>query len=161
MSTSKFSSFFTGNALVLTKPLVDPENSTKLWSMFANENFIDLSEQFLCHIVKLLNIFHHVLNDFLPVHPQAKAALPNLPLSSPLKRRKSDLDKRSLVATKTDKDEKIDKRDGIKTVTMGTFSTSSHYLKIFDILKSAFINYKVKCMSWLIFLLLLISINIM
>lgn len=120
--------------------------------MFVNETFSQISEQYLIHSVKILNIFHHVLNDMVPtVQSQPKNVLSNLPAPanlSPLKRRKSDMDKKLLVTVKTEKDEKVEKKETSKpNSTMTSFSCSTRYLRIFDILKAAFVNYKVKSFS--------------
>lgn len=112
--------------------------------MFSNNMFAEISEEFLNHTIKLLCIFHHILNDLTPVHPQAKPVLPNLPNTanlSPLKRRKSDLDKKSL-SLKLEKAEQNEKK-GIKINYLGIFVQSGHYMKIFETVKASFVNYKV------------------
>lgn len=133
--------------MVSIKPL-DINVPQGIWSMFLNESFSQISEQYLTHAVKLLNIFHHVLNDMVPtVQTQPKTVLSNLPAPgslSPMKRRKSDLDKKLLVAIKTEKDDRNEKKDGPKpNSSLTSFSCSTRYLRIFDILKTAFVNYKV------------------
>ncbi|CAG9829715.1 unnamed protein product [Diabrotica balteata] len=133
---------YAGHALTTLKP-VDLEITITPWVMFNNEVFSDLSDQYLYHIIKLLNIFQHVLNDLQPLHPQSKPVLPNLPATanlSPLKRRKSDLDKKSMTL-KLEKDEKNEKKD-IKSF-FGLFVQSGHYMKIYESVKSSFSNYKV------------------
>uniref|UniRef100_A0A6P7F8J4 Huntingtin-like n=1 Tax=Diabrotica virgifera virgifera TaxID=50390 RepID=A0A6P7F8J4_DIAVI len=133
---------YAGHALTTLKP-VDLEITITPWVMFNNEVFSDLSDQYLYHIIKLLNIFQHVLNDLQPLHPQAKPVLPNLPATanlSPLKRRKSDLDKKSMTL-KLEKDEKNDRKD-IKSF-FGLFVQSGHYMKIYESVRSSFSNYKV------------------
>lgn len=135
-----------GQSLNLLKPIVEVEG--KLWDMFTNNTFCEISEQYLTHVVKLLNIFHHVLSEIVPVHPQSKAVLPNLPTAtnlSPLKRRKSDLDKKVLLSGKSEKDEKTEKKETSKLNSAGNFVTHPHYMKIYDVLRSSFMNYKVKC----------------
>lgn len=143
-----------GHAVVSVKPLVDVNIPQSIWSMFLNESLSQISEQYLTHAVKMLNIFHHVLNDMVPtVQSQPKNVLSNLPAPgnlSPMKRRKSDLDKKLLVTIKTEKDDKNEKKDGSKpNSTMTSFSCSTRYLRIFDILKTAFVNYKVRCWTFL------------
>lgn len=116
--------------------------------MFSDKNLCELSEQFLNHIVKLLNIFSHVLDEIVPVLPQSKPSLPNLPSAtnlSPLKRRKSDMgDKAKIISPmKTpEKDDKGEKRD-TKLNSMGHFASIPHYMKIYELLKIAYNNYKV------------------
>ncbi|KAJ8914559.1 hypothetical protein NQ315_010023 [Exocentrus adspersus] len=140
------SNLYAGHSLCCLKPVVEAEG--KFWDMFVNNTFYGLSEQYLAHVIKVLNIFHHVLNETVPVHPQSRVVLPNLPAAStlsPLKRRKSDLDKKVLLTGKLEKDEKNEKREGSnsKVNSVGSFVTSGHYLKVYDVLKSSFSNYKV------------------
>lgn len=132
-----------GHSLTLLKP-IDLEATNSPWSMFSNNVFAEISEEFLNHTIKLLCIFHHILNDLTPVHPQAKPVLPNLPNTanlSPLKRRKSDLDKKTL-SLKLEKAEQNEKKD-IKINYLGIFVQSGHYMKIFETVKASFVNYKV------------------
>lgn len=125
------------------------ENTGNLWDIFSDKTLIELSEALLCHVMKLLNIFHHVLDEIIPALPQSKPVLPALPTASslsPIKRRKSDLDKSKLVSPGklVESSDKSDKKgDGIKTNTMGYFANVPHYMKIYDLLKSAYSNYKV------------------
>nr|XP_023020492.1 huntingtin [Leptinotarsa decemlineata] len=135
---------YAGQSLPLLKP-INIECTNSMWSMFSNDAFQEISETYLNHTIKLLNIFHHVLNDSNPAQPHTKVTLPNLPAASslsPLKRRKSDLDRKTMNAMKYDKEEKADKKDYMKTSSLGCFAQSSHYMKIFDTLKSSFSNYK-------------------
>nr|CAH7759250.1 unnamed protein product [Callosobruchus chinensis] len=137
---------YAGNSLSLIGPHVDSEFTPLFWAMFSSESFGNLSEAYLSHIVKLLNIFGHVVNELTPVPPQSKtmlsatAAASNL---SPVKRRKSDLDKRMLTALRQDKEDRSERRDSLKGgTTLGSFVMSSHYMRIFEGLKGAFMNYK-------------------
>ncbi|XP_018571399.1 huntingtin [Anoplophora glabripennis] len=134
---------YAGQSLSLLKPVVEAEG--KLWDMFTNNTYCEISEQYLTHIIKLLNIFHHVLSEITPVNPQSKVVLPNLPTAtslSPLKRRKSDLDKK-VLSGKFEKDEKTEKKETSKLNSLGSFVTFPHYLKLFDMLRSSFMNYKI------------------
>ncbi|XP_056637539.1 huntingtin [Diorhabda sublineata] len=136
------SNLYAGHSLTLLKP-IDEENPVTSWNMFENETFVEISEQYLHHIMKLLNIFYHVLNDLQPLHPQYKPVIPNLPAPSnlsPLKRRKSDLDKKT-VTLKLDKEERVEKKDMKSNV--GSFMQSVHYMKIYDSVKACFNNYKI------------------
>lgn len=126
---------------------INLENSKELWDMFSDKNLSNLSEQFLCHIVKMLNIFSHIVDEVIPVLPQTKT-LPNLPSASnlsPLKRRKSDLGDKNKATSpikSPEKDDKPEKKD-FKLNSMGSFVHLSHYMKIHDLLKIAYANYKV------------------
>jgi huntingtin len=94
--------------------------------------------------MKLLNILHYVLDDMIPTQPQSKPVLANLSTSSPIKRRKSDLDKKILSPIKTPERDDKDKKDNTRPNTIGTFVHLPHYLRIYDILRQAYTNYKVR-----------------
>lgn len=135
-----------GQALLLLRPIpeVSAENSKTMWDMFGNKQFSDLSEQYLSHLLKLLNILHHVVNELIPMQLQSKPVLQNLPSASnlsPIKRRKSDLEKRIIGPGKI-VDDKSDKKD-IRQASLGTFFHCSHYMKLYETLRNSFTNYKV------------------
>ncbi|VEN63698.1 unnamed protein product, partial [Callosobruchus maculatus] len=148
---------YAGNSLSLIGPHVDSEFTPLVWAMFSSEPFGNLSEQYLCHVVKLLNIFGHVLNELTPAPPPSKTMLSGLPPAasaavtaanlSPVKRRKSDLDRWMLTAaSRQEKEDRSggERRDSFKgaTTTLGSFVTSSHYMRVFEGLRGAFANYK-------------------
>lgn len=113
--------------------------------MLNDKTMPDISEQFLVHIVKMLNIFSHVLEDLVPVLPQAKTVLPTLPTPStlsPIKRRKSDLgDKiKSSPGKPIEKEEKEKKGDAN---ILGYFVNSPYYMKLYELIRTAYNNYKV------------------
>lgn len=122
------------------------EDSTEIWDMFTDRNLSNVAETFLTHIVKLLNIFSHVMEDIIPTPPQVKA-LSNLPSASnlsPLKRRKSDLGDKAKVLSPVkspEKDDKGEKKD-VKN-SLGNFVNIPHYMKIYELIKVAYNNYKV------------------
>lgn len=126
------------------------EDTNQLWDMFTDKTLSTLTEQFFIHILKLLNVFTHVIDEIVPTLPQNKPVLPNLPTPStlsPIKRRKSDLGERSKtispgkVPEKDDKSEK--KNENTKSNLMGYFITTPHYLKIYELLRTSYTNYKV------------------
>lgn len=130
---------------------INPEETKHLWDIFSDKTLVDLSEQFLNHIVKLLNIFAHVLDEVVPHLPQSKTVLPNLPAPSslsPIKRRKSDLSEKSRILSQakgTDKDDKSERKsDSVKVNSMGYFVSIPHYMKIYELLRTAYNNYKVR-----------------
>lgn len=115
--------------------------------MFSDDKFSKLTEHYLGHMMKLLNILHFILDEsFPPNHLQSKPVLPNLVSSSPIKRRKSDLDKRILSPMKIQ--EKEDKDN--KPNTISSFVHLPHYMKIYEILRAAYTNYKVQFIFHLI-----------
>ena len=111
--------------------------------MFSNPKFSKLTEHYLSHMIKLLNILHYVLEDVIPSQLQSKPVLSNLSASSPIKRRKSDLDKKVLSPSKTPEKEDKEKKDSLKPNTIGSFVHLPHYIKIYDIMRQAYTNYKV------------------
>ncbi|KAF5273906.1 hypothetical protein FQA39_LY01021 [Lamprigera yunnana] len=125
------------------------DDSIRFWDMFHDEHLSNLTEQFFNHILKLLNIFYHVIEEILPLPIQNKPILPNLPTSSsmsPIKRRKSDFsDKYKIIATgkSLEKEEKLEKKvENVKLNGIGNFANAPHYLKIYELLKTAYSNYK-------------------
>lgn len=127
-----------------------------MWDMFSDKNLSNLAEMFLTHVVKLLNIFSHILDEVTPIPPQAKT-LPNLPSASnlsPLKRRKSDLGEKTKVLSpikSPEKEDKTEKKD-VKVNSVGGFVNIPHYMKMYEITKVAYTNYKA---SYLLFPFLL------
>lgn len=122
------------------------ENTTDLWDIFKDKALGELCEALLTHIMKLLNIFYHVLDEIVPVLPQNKPVLANLPTAnslSPIKRKKSDVEKGKLVSPGKLVETPEKKENAVKTNTMGYFANIPHYMKIYELLKSAYTNYKV------------------
>uniref|UniRef100_A0A1Y1K0T3 Huntingtin n=1 Tax=Photinus pyralis TaxID=7054 RepID=A0A1Y1K0T3_PHOPY len=130
------------------KTEINEEDTQSLWDMFTDEHLSNLTEQFFVHILKLLNIFYHVIEEISPHHVQSKPVLGNLPTStlSPIKRRKSDLGEKYKSITQgrnADKEDKLDKKlENVKLNLMGQFANLPHYLKLYDLLKTSYSNYK-------------------
>lgn len=142
-------------AITLHNLNVTVDSTNVLWDIFTDKILSELSEALLSHIMKLLNIFHHVLDEITPVLPQSKPVLANLPTAStlsPIKRKKSDLDKSKIASAGKliDIQEKGEKKEGVRTTSaMGYFANTPHYMKIYELLKSAYTNYKVCDLSFL------------
>ncbi|KAF5303786.1 hypothetical protein FQR65_LT08121 [Abscondita terminalis] len=124
------------------------DDSTCLWDMFHDIHLSNYIEQFFNHTLKLLNIFYHVIEEIAPIQIQ-KPVLPNLPTAStlsPIKRRKSDFGDKYKIITpgkNLDKEDKHERKmENTKLNLMGYFASSSHYLKIYELLKTAYSNYK-------------------
>lgn len=111
------------------------EDSRGLWEVFADKSLSTCAEQLLNHVLKLLNILCYIIDE-TPLTPQNKHALGPGSALSPLKRRKSDLGEKP-------RESKEDKSDSAKTHLIGYFANSLHYVKIYDILRTAYTNYKV------------------
>lgn len=116
------------------KPDLSFEDSRGLWDMFGDKELSRCSEQLLNHVLKLLNVLCHIIDE-TPLVQQNKHP-PGPTTLSPLKRRKSDLGEKF-------KESKDDKSDAAKTHLIGYFANSPHYVKIYDILRTAYTNYKV------------------
>lgn len=130
----------------LKEASLENPTTTELWDIFTDKTLGELCEAFLTHIMKLLNIFHHVLDEITPVLPQNKPVLANLPTAnslSPIKRKKSDVEKGKLVSPGKLVETPERKDNAIKTNAMGYFANMPHYMKVYDLLKSAYTNYKV------------------
>lgn len=125
------------------------ESSNEQWAIICDECLRELATAFLSHVMKMLNIFHHILDEIVPTLPQNKPVLPNLPTASslsPMKRRKSELDKTKTIlpGKLLEKEEKPEKKnDTVKVNAMGYFANVPHYMKIYELLRSAYTNYKV------------------
>ena len=132
-------------------PKVKVEASDAIpWGTFVNENMRSACETFLAHIIKLLNIFCHIVDEISPSVPPSKTKIHNLPTAannlSPLKNKRSDIDKGKLTVTMklTEKDDKSERKaDGVKANSVGHFAATPNYVKLYDILRVAFQNYKV------------------
>lgn len=127
-----------------------------MWDMYSDVCLPDITEQFLIHIIRLLNVFSHVIDETTPVIPQSKPVLQNIPAASslsPIKRRSksdaSDLKIKSVpivkhTPDKEDKSERDRRERDSKSNAMGYFASSTHYMKLYEILRMAYTNYKVQ-----------------
>ncbi|XP_044753476.1 huntingtin isoform X2 [Coccinella septempunctata] len=131
------SNIYAGFSICVLKPLPE-QDPTKKWSMFESSILSNISDVFLKHIIKILCIYQHIVDD-IHLPSQQKSAILSLPTASPMKRRKSDLEKK-IISTKTP-EEKPEKKEKEKNLA-GNFSYSNHYMKIYDSLKTAYGNYK-------------------
>nr|CAD7458552.1 unnamed protein product [Timema tahoe] len=129
---------------ILTPPSqVDPHK--ELWAMFQDRQLSVLSEHLLGHVLRLLSIFVHVLEDAHPVLPSTKIPVP--PSLSPIKRKgRMDITETrgmSPVKIGVDKEDKMEEKKSGRGVPLGLFANLPHYVKIHDMVKSAYTNYKI------------------
>lgn len=112
-------------------------DTVKLWGLFKDKQMSQHLEQLLNHVIRVLNIFVHVIDEVQLQHPNAKSALPPLPSAQSLS------PKRKLLPDQKSK-EKDDKIPSSKfgREQMGLFTSFPHYMKLYDILKAANSNYK-------------------
>lgn len=80
---------------IKTTDELNPDAAKQIWDMYSDKLISEVAEQFLHHIVRLLNIFCHIIDETTPTLPPAKPVLSNLQSASnlsPIKRRsKGDL----------------------------------------------------------------------
>lgn len=121
-----------------------------LWDMYNDKCLPEVTEQLLHHLLRLLNVFCHIIDEIPPTLPPNKPVLPNLPPASalsPIKRRSksdaSDLKIKSVpIKHVPEKDDKEKKVDYTKFNAMGFFANLPHYMKLYEVLKMAYSNYK-------------------
>lgn len=120
----------------------DTKNSgIKMWNLFENKSLNYYLELLFQHIMRLINIYVHVIEDIQVVTTISKTTnIPLLPSAASLSPRKKigiNLDQRSK--------ERSDKGPINLTKTgkepIGSFYSLPHYLKLHEILKAAHLNY--------------------
>ncbi|XP_066998979.2 huntingtin [Anabrus simplex] len=133
----------------------DAETPKHLWSILKDKQLSSAAEQLLVHVVRTLNIFVHVLEESTPSIPTPKPSLPSLPTAtslSPIKRKsKNTADASgesrprgvSPVKIASEKEDKPEEKRSSRGAAMGFFASSPHYMKIYDIVRSAYTNYKI------------------
>ncbi|XP_069698723.1 huntingtin isoform X2 [Periplaneta americana] len=130
-----------------------------LWSVLRDKQLSSCAELLLLHVVRTLNIFVHILEETAPTVPTPKPSLPSLPTApslSPIKRKSKPIEATPVMAdggrtrgispvkTSQEKEERSseEKKSGRGTA-MGFFASIPHYMKIHDIVKNAYTNYKI------------------
>ncbi|TNM86000.1 hypothetical protein fugu_008271 [Takifugu bimaculatus] len=118
--------------------------------------FVAMVEQLFSHLLKVLNICAHVLDD-TPPGPPVKATLPSLtntPSLSPIRRKGKDKDavdsssaplspKKGNEANTGRPTESTGSTAVHKSTTLGSFYHLPPYLKLYDVLKATHANFKV------------------
>ena len=118
-----------------------PESSREgVVVLVANDSV--LAEQvdvLLLHLIKLLSILHHVLEEVTPSVPSSKPTLPSLPNAtlSPIKKRNTEP---STPVSPPPSEKSFTQKDEKKL--KGTFVGSPFYMKQYEILKSSYNVYK-------------------
>ncbi|KAM6972635.1 huntingtin [Aplochiton taeniatus] len=127
------------------------------WAALSERPLVAMVEHLFSHLLKILNICAHVLDDTLP-GPAVKASLPSLantPSLSPIRRKGKDKDLTEPSAVpmspkkggETAAGRLVDST-GSTTInksssTLGSFYHLPPYLKLYDVLKATHANYKV------------------
>ncbi|XP_072319517.1 huntingtin isoform X17 [Eucyclogobius newberryi] len=127
------------------------------WAALSERPLVVMVEQLFSHLLKLLNICAHVLDD-TPPGPAVKATLPSLtntPSLSPIRRKGKEKDvsdssavpmspKKSTEASTVGRPADNTGSTAIsKSTTLGNFYHLPTYLKLYDVLKATYTNYKV------------------
>ncbi|XP_039546229.1 huntingtin isoform X4 [Pimephales promelas] len=133
-----------------------PSKVEEPWPALNDRSLVVMVEQLFSHLLKILNICAHVLDD-TPPGPAVKATLPSLantPSLSPIRRKGKEKDMTEPSNTpmspkkggETNTGRAVDST-GIaavnKSTTMGSFYHLPPYLKLYDALRATHTNYKV------------------
>ncbi|XP_043476526.1 huntingtin [Leptopilina heterotoma] len=135
-----------GMAVCNLKP-GDPINknetdSAKLWGLYKDKQMYQHLELLLNHVVRLLNVFVHVIDDIQLAPPASKSSLPSLPGAQSLS------PKKKLIPEHKSK-ERMEKFPTLRfgKEQMGVFHNMTHYVKLYEILRNAHANYNVTLIS--------------
>ncbi|NWV62410.1 HD protein, partial [Malurus elegans] len=127
------------------------------WPALADRTLVTLVEQLFSHLLKVINICAHVMDDVAP-GPAVKAALPSLtnpPSLSPIRRKGKEREpveqasvpmspkksgEASPASRQTDATGPVPTS---KSSSVGSFYHLPSYLKLYDVLKATHANYKV------------------
>uniref|UniRef100_A0A671YNS7 Huntingtin n=1 Tax=Sparus aurata TaxID=8175 RepID=A0A671YNS7_SPAAU len=127
------------------------------WAGLSERTLVAMVEQLFSHLLKVLNICAHVLDD-TPPGPAVKATLPSLsntPSLSPIRRKGKEKDaaEPSVAPMSPKKGNEVNTAgrpaDSTgstainKSTTLGSFYHLPPYLKLYDVLKATHANYKV------------------
>ncbi|XP_043091608.1 huntingtin isoform X2 [Puntigrus tetrazona] len=132
-----------------------PSKVEEAWPALNDRSLVVLVEQLFSHLLKILNICAHVLDD-TPPGPAVKATLPSLgntPSLSPIRRKgkEKEMTEPSTTPMSPKKGEANTGRTADSTVTpavnksttLGSFYHLPPYLKLYDALRATHANYKV------------------
>ncbi|XP_033632694.1 huntingtin-like isoform X2 [Asterias rubens] len=125
------------------------------WSCLQNRLLVPLAAQLMQHVARVLCLCAHVIEGTQPGPPKSQTTLPSLPAGpslSPIKRRAKGRDKDTVdpgntspntqIKSQTDKLDNTEEKKSPKS-TYGAFYQLPHYMKLYEVMKSAFNNYRV------------------
>ncbi|OXB75761.1 UNVERIFIED_CONTAM: hypothetical protein H355_013370 [Colinus virginianus] len=127
------------------------------WPALADRTLVTLVEQLFSHLMKVINICAHVMDDVAP-GPAVKAALPSLgntPSLSPIRRKGKEREpveqasvpmspkKGGETSPATRQTDASGPAPMSKSSSVGSFYHLPSYLKLYDVLKATHANYKV------------------
>uniref|UniRef100_A0A3P8TI63 Huntingtin n=1 Tax=Amphiprion percula TaxID=161767 RepID=A0A3P8TI63_AMPPE len=134
-----------------------PNKMEEPWAALSERSLVAMLEQLFSHLLKVLNICTHVLDD-TPPGPAVKAALPSLsntPSLSPIRRKGKEKEaaepsaapmspkKSNEVNTAGRPADSAGSTAVNKSTTLGSFYHLPPYLKLYDVLKATHANYRV------------------
>ncbi|KAG7222921.1 hypothetical protein INR49_015948 [Caranx melampygus] len=133
-----------------------PNKMEEPWAALSERSLVAMLEQLFSHLLKVLNICAHVLDD-TPPGPAVKATLPSLsntPSLSPIRRKGKEKEaaEASVAPMSPKKSNEVNTgrpADSTgstalnKSTTLGSFYHLPPYLKLYDVLKATHANYKV------------------
>ncbi|XP_040891595.1 huntingtin isoform X2 [Toxotes jaculatrix] len=133
-----------------------PNKMEEPWAALSERSLVAMVEQLFSHLLKVLNICAHVLDD-TPPGPAVKATLPSLsntPSLSPIRRKGKEKEAAEPSAAPMSPKKSNEVNTGrpadstgsaavSKSTTLGSFYHLPPYLKLYDVLKATHANYKV------------------
>ncbi|XP_041477605.1 huntingtin-like isoform X1 [Lytechinus variegatus] len=143
------------NASPATSPSQEAEGSGETWQCLNNRLLVPIVEQVLLHVTRLVSIFSHVIDNHQPGPAKSQTALPSLPAGpslSPIKRkskigRDKDTPDQSPATPQNpnkptpDKSDASEEKKSTKS-TYGSFYQHAHYMRLYEVLRGAYKNYK-------------------
>ncbi|XP_061107320.1 huntingtin-like isoform X2 [Conger conger] len=139
------------------EPGSGPPRQEEVWGALGDRALVPMVEQLFSHLLKILNICAHVLDE-VPPGPAVKASLPSLantPSLSPIRRKGKEREaaepgsapmspKKSGDINMASRPLEISGSTAVnKSTTLGSFYHLPPYLKLYDVLKATHANYKV------------------
>ncbi|XP_076466851.1 LOW QUALITY PROTEIN: huntingtin-like [Babylonia areolata] len=129
------------------------------WAAVTDRMLVPPIEQLLTHVARILNACTHVIEETVPGPPQVKPSLPSLPNApslSPVKRKVKGADKEPSSPAPTgpgadakmpqktpSKEPKDSEKEKSKKEGIGSFYNLPQYMKLYEVLKGAYSNYKI------------------
>ncbi|XP_065121576.1 huntingtin isoform X4 [Paramisgurnus dabryanus] len=138
------------------EPNPTPSKQEEAWPALNDRALVAMVEQLFSHLLKILNICSHVLED-TPPGPAVKATLPSLsntPSLSPIRRKGKEKDMTEQSSTPMSPKKGGETNTGRaadstattvvnKSTTLGSFYHLPTYLKLYDALRATHANFKV------------------
>uniref|UniRef100_A0A0C9Q4L0 Htt_0 protein n=1 Tax=Fopius arisanus TaxID=64838 RepID=A0A0C9Q4L0_9HYME len=114
------------------------DNISKMWGLFEDKETNRHLELLFLHVMRLINIFVHVIDGLQVASASGKSGLPSLPTAqslSPRKRMNQEYKPRER------KENVLTNSFRAAKEPIGAFSNLPHYMRLHDILKAAHMNY--------------------